>query len=119
MKNNNFTNFIPPIISFALVVLFSSFVGFKALTVASIILCTLIIMEIVGSVFKRFIFKEKEPTKWYIFACIAGFVGAISLLITAQKPNNVTFWFTLLFLLAGFVFICIDEKFGLKEKTNE
>lgn len=119
MKNNNFTNFIPPIISFALVVLLSSFVGFKALTVASIILSTLIIGRIVESVFTRFIFKEKEPTKWYIFACVAGFVGAISLLITAQNPNNVTFWFTLAFMLAGFVFICIDEKFGIKEKTNE
>ena len=110
MKNNNFTNFIPPIISFALVVLLSSFVGFKALTVASIILSTLIIGRIVESVFTRFIFKEKEPTKWYVFACIAGFVGAISLLITAQRPNNVTFWFTLAFLLAGFIFICIDGK---------
>lgn len=118
MKNNNFTNFIPPIISFALVVLLSSFVGFKALTVASIILSTLIIGRIVESLFTRFIFKEKEPTKWYIFACIAGFVGAISLLITAQKPNNVTFWFTLAFMLAGFVFICIDGKFGVKGEAK-
>lgn len=118
MKNNNFTNFIPPIISFALVVLLSSFVGFKALTVASIILATLIIGRIVESLFTRFIFKEKEPTKWYIFACIAGFVGAISLLITAQKPNNVTFWFTLAFMLAGFVFICIDGKFGVKGEAK-
>ncbi len=118
MKNNNFTNFIPPIISFALVVLLSSFVGFKALTVVSIILSTLIIGRIVESLFTRFIFKEKEPTKWYIFACIAGFVGAISLLITAQKPNNVTFWFTLAFMLAGFVFICIDGKFGVKGEAK-
>lgn len=118
MKNNNFTNFIPPIISFALVVLLSSFVGFKALTVASIILSTLIIGRIVESIFTRFIFKEKEPTKWYIFACITGFVGAISLLITAQKPNNVTFWFTLAFMLAGFVFICIDGKFGVKGEAK-